>query len=78
MNLEEVKEILDDIVIADGFDDAVIGYDDRTHRVAYNAYECIMILMNRDGMSYDEALEFLEYNTFSAWIGERTPVFIWI
>jgi hypothetical protein len=77
MTLEEVREILDEVLIADGFNEAVIGYDDRSHRVVYDAYECIMILMNRDKMSYDEALEFLEHNTFSAYVGENTPIFIW-
>jgi hypothetical protein len=27
-------------------------------------------------MAFDEALEFLEFNTFSAYVGEGTPIFV--
>jgi hypothetical protein len=30
-----------------------------------------------DGMDYDEAMEFLEFNTLGAWAGEGTPLFLW-
>jgi hypothetical protein len=29
-----------------------------------------------DGMDYDEAIEFFEYNQLGAWVGDRTPCFI--
>jgi hypothetical protein len=33
--------------------------------------------MVRDGMDYDEAYEFFEFNTLGAYVGEQTPVFVW-
>ena len=41
----------------------------------YDTAKCIAILMNRDGMSYDSAIEFFEFNVVSAWMGDGTPVF---
>ena len=32
----------------------------------------------RDSWEYDEALEFLEVNTFGAWVGEHTPIWMWV
>jgi len=33
--------------------------------------------MNRDGMDEDEAREFLDFNTFGAWMGPGTPLFMY-
>ena len=30
----------------------------------------------KDGMSYDESQEWLEYNTFGAYVGENTPIYM--
>jgi len=32
--------------------------------------------MERDGMDYAEACEYMEYNVIGAWVGKGTPVFI--
>jgi hypothetical protein len=32
--------------------------------------------MEQDGLSDEEAIEFLEFNTFSTYVGEMTPMFI--
>jgi hypothetical protein len=32
--------------------------------------------MTEEGMDDEEAIEYLEYNTFSAYVGEKTPLFI--
>jgi hypothetical protein len=66
----------DEIMKADGFDEAIIGTDYRTDRIVYSVYKCVKILMKRDRMAFDEALEFLEFNTFSAYVGEGTPIFV--
>jgi len=36
----------------------------------------VKILVDRDKMAVDEAMEFLEYNTLGAWVGEETPLFV--
>lgn len=32
--------------------------------------------MNRDKMSYDEALEYFEFNVLGAYMGEKTPIWV--
>jgi hypothetical protein len=32
--------------------------------------------MEQDGLSDEEAIEFLEFNTFNTYVGEMTPMFI--
>jgi hypothetical protein len=66
----------DEPLKADGFDEAILGTDYRTDRLIYSVRKCIRILMKRDKMSYEEALEFLEFNTLLAYIGEGTPIFL--
>ena len=43
---------------------------------AYDRDRCIDILIKRDGMDYDEAVEFFNFNVIGAWVGEMTPVFM--
>jgi hypothetical protein len=33
--------------------------------------------MERDGMSSDEAIEYMEFNVIGAYVGELTPAFIY-
>jgi hypothetical protein len=44
--------------------------------VAYSVEKILDILINRDGMTYEEAIEYYDYNIVGAWMGELTPVFI--
>lgn len=69
--LEEAEALL-----ADGFDDALIGQDRETGRAVYSTHKMIDILVERDDMSYDDAVEYLEFNTFCAYVGEMTPLYI--
>jgi hypothetical protein len=67
-------------LLADGFDDAIVGVAMRCSMpalVVYDAAKCIDILMQRDGMSHEEAFEFFDFNTLGAWAGEGTPLFLW-
>lgn len=68
-----------DAVFADGFDEAILGIVRRCGQpsvVGYDYDACVQILMNRDGMAHDEAVEYLEFNTVGAWVGESTPAWI--
>tara|TARA_R110000744_G_scaffold149027_3_gene262112 strand:- start:1006 stop:1284 length:279 start_codon:yes stop_codon:yes gene_type:complete len=76
---EWVSDFDPNILLADGFEEAIIGVCERFGMesvAAYNRNKCIQILVDRDGMTYEEAEEFFEYNTLGAWVGDRTPVFI--
>lgn len=66
----------DEILKADGFDEAILGTDWRTGNIIYSIKKCIKILMKRDRMTFEEALEFLEFNTLCAYVGEGTPIFL--
>jgi len=75
---EEISEINEDALFADGFEEALIGvcYRFGTNPLAtYNKEKIFEILM-RDGMNYDEAVEYFEYNIIGSWVGENTPVFL--
>jgi hypothetical protein len=63
---------------ADGFESALIGYGYQfTHPVAiYSRNRCMNILMKRDGMSSEEAIEYFDFNVSGAWVGESTPIFL--
>jgi hypothetical protein len=81
MSPTKVRETLNaigpDALLADGFDDALVGicYRFGQHPLAaYNYRKCIEILM-RD-CSEEEAIEYFEYNVLGAWMGENTPVFV--
>lgn len=72
----------DDVLFADGFDDAIIGFHENNWVVVYSRQKCVDILASQfaeeEGVNNPEevALEYLEYNTFSAYVGEKTPLFI--
>ena len=59
---------------ADGFDQAIIGVETKTMRLIYSISECIRLLVVRDGMSLEEALEYLDYNVINAFVGDQTPI----
>ena len=76
---EGVLEVLAeaDALLADGFEDALIGYSQQFNKTValYDYDKCIKILMQRDGMDWDSAVEFFEFNTLGAYVGEATPAF---
>lgn len=72
--LKEYPE--EEFLKADGFDDAVIGFEFNTMRLVYDKNKMIHILIENDGMEYEDAIEYLEFNTWSAYIGEKTPIYI--
>ena len=75
MKLSKILEDYEDVLIADGFDDAVIGIEPLTMRVVYDIDKVIEILMDQ-GMDHDEAIEYYELNIVGAYVGEQTPLFV--
>ncbi len=78
-NSEILNDILclygeEDILIADGFNKAIIGIDQNTSRIIYSYTKIIQILME-DDMTREDAIEYFQYNIQSAWIGEKTPIY---
>lgn len=78
INLENIYERYSDetFLVADGFDDAVIGVDDNKMILCYSTRKIISILMEREEMEYDDAMEHFYYNIKGSYLGEKTPLFI--
>ena len=60
--------------IATGFDDAIIGLDESSMRIIYSTHKCIQILMDKDELSEEDALEHFDYNIAGSYIGNHTPI----
>ena len=70
-----ISDINPDAKLADGFDEAIIGYDANC-TVVYDYSKCMKILMERDNMPDHEAHEHMEFNVVGAYVGDFTPIFI--
>lgn len=54
----------------------LLGYCERfDHTFPLYDLDGLVVMMMRDGMSYEEALEYYSYNFVGAWTGEDTPGF---
>jgi hypothetical protein len=80
---EELREALGEInpeaLLADGLEDAFIGYTvnhHHSHVAVYDIDKCIEVLVTRDGMTHEEADEYLSFNTLGAFVGENGPIYI--
>ena len=78
--LEELKESIvasnEEAMLVDGHDDALAGYDTQG-RAIYFIDAIIGTLMQRDGMTYEEAYEFFDFNIAGAYVGEYTPIYMY-
>lgn len=63
---------------ADGFEDALIGIGwQHTKALAVYDYDkCVGILIDRDDMTREEAVEHMEFNVVGSYVGEFTPIFV--
>ena len=76
MDRDLVAEANEDMLFADGFDDALVGYIERAGMPSIACYDkdkCIEILAN--DMTHEEAVEYFYFNTAGAYVGENTPCF---
>ena len=63
----------------DGFDSAVIGVGERNNTdsmIVYDYNKMVNELMTRDGMTYKEAEEYIDFNIVGSWIGDTTPIIV--
>ena len=72
---DTISEVNPEAMIADGFDDAIVGYDSNGC-VIYSYDKCMKVLQERDGMSNEEAHEYMEFNVVNAYVGDFTTVFM--
>lgn len=74
-----VRESNEEALLADGFEDAFLGVVRRCGQpnlAAYSVDRAVQILIDRDGMSEEDAREFFEFNVVDAWMGPHTPVWL--
>jgi hypothetical protein len=62
---------------ANGFDEAIIGQEYHDGRYVYSIERILEILMLRDDMTMEDAMEFFSFNIGGAYVGEMTPLYIW-
>lgn len=88
---EKMSQINPDALTADGFDECIIGYVEQPGRPAVFCYDAAKMAeqlakdyensASGEPMSHDDALlsawEYLEFNTFGAFVGENTPVWFY-
>lgn len=67
----------DETIKLDGFDDCITSVVESFHgrHIVYNQQKVIRKLMERDDMSYEDALEFYGYNIIGGYYGELGPMF---
>jgi hypothetical protein len=63
-------------LFADGLDEAIIGFEPNDFRVVYSRSKVIDILAKDMDGDVDLASEYAEYNTFAAYVGQRTPIWV--
>ena len=64
----------EEFLIADDFDDAIIGVDENSMRIIYSQKKILEILVT-EGMDYEDAFEHYGYNIIGGYVGEKTPIF---
>ena len=79
-HIEELKQTIASsnelAMFADGHDDALAGWS-TDGRAIYFIDTIIGTLMERDGMSREEAIEFFDFNIAGAYVGEYTPIYMY-
>ena len=79
-HIEETHpDMEDDIMLADGFEEAFVGIVESfglAPRACYDYDKCIQILMRPSDMEYEDAVEYFQFNVEGSYVGEHTPAFI--
>ena len=75
---EYFPDDLDDILLADGLEEAFLGVS-RSFTgscVAVYDIDIIMQVLVKQGMTLEEAREYFEFNTLGAYMGPHTPIYL--
>jgi len=70
----------DGMLKADGLDDAIIGVGRRCGQpdlLVYDTDLVVKLLMDREGWSQEDAVEWMEFNIVGGWHGEYTPIWLY-
>jgi len=58
------------------YDDCIVGYDILSDRFVYSKEKMVETYMLNQRADLIEAIEFFEYNTWNAYVGEHTPIWV--
>jgi hypothetical protein len=75
----DIHEQAEGAIILDGLDDAIIGIVEEFGngpKILYSKNKIIDILVERDGMTSDESIEYYDFNILGLYAGEQNPVFL--
>jgi hypothetical protein len=73
--LDHIKDLNPEALLVDGYDDCIVGFT-QEGKVVYEQTLMISKYMKVNKCPLEEAIEFLEHNTFNAYVGEYTPIYI--
>lgn len=76
---ERLSEMNAELLYADGYDNCIIGLSEDGMHVVYDSTKMMETLLKEnesDGMTEADAWDYLGFNTFSAYVGECTPIYI--
>lgn len=76
--IDFIRDNYPDALIMDDYDDCIMGVCYRFGQEPIVAYDRSKVLnkLVSQGMTYEEAVEFHEFNQIGAWMGDTTPCFI--
>jgi len=75
VDIEYALQFWEEILIIEGFNDAIVGIHGDTGVVYYSKEKIVDILIS-EGMSQIDAIEHADYNIFGSYVGEKTPIFL--
>ena len=81
MNRKDIEDLYSDdepeMLFADGYDGAIEGvvWDGKRTREVYRMESILEILMDQ-GMTYDEASEYFDFNVAGSHMGVYTPLYL--
>jgi len=79
LSQEVIDEVFSEAIKLDGFDDCVVGVVSTFNTsmlLLYDIEKIIRKLMERDKMTWEEAVEYYAYNIRGAYFGYNSPIFL--
>lgn len=76
--IEALRETSEEALLADGLDEALLGVAyvfGKPPVAAYDYDKCLRIFMDQ-GMTHEEAEEWMSFNVTGAYVGKGTPIYI--
>lgn len=68
----------DDLLFMPGYDAAIVGVVERCGQAPFIIYDVDLVIdINMEqGMTFDEAVEYFDFNQAGAWVGDSGPGFL--